>query len=124
MEKNGEIPANQADGGQPEEKRGQDVILAAFLFESGVWNALSPGAQNIYIQLRRYSNAYGITRMSMDGLKKKTGLTTRQSLHRCLKELCGSGLIIKMLKPAKVVPFFNAMSGIHPNTWYFYLRIK
>lgn len=121
MEK-GEIPANQAENQKPEEKRGQDVILAAFLFDSGVWNALSPGAQNIYIQLKRYSSVHGVTRMSMDGLKIKTGLTTRQSLHRCLKELQGAGLIYKMLKPAREVPFFNAMAGIHPNIWYFYLR--
>jgi hypothetical protein len=104
---------------QKQERKGrQDIVIPSRMFDDGIWQSLNPNAKDVYVQLRRYSNHQGLTRMMLPTLKNKAGVKTRQGLKLALDELKARGALFKAFKPGDVERFL--IPGTPKHTWIFY----
>ncbi len=73
--------------GKEQNRHGQFVIIPARMFDEEIFNKLTRGEITVYVQLRRYASQSGFTLMTLPGLCKKAGLTSRTGLRQILAGL-------------------------------------
>lgn len=95
---------------------GPDAVIAAWVFESGLFNKLSEGEMKIYVLLRRYQRG-GMTQITLKTLGSKANIT-RGALYRILKSLQLKGALKNYFKPGAATAFLRPDSL--KNTWVFY----
>ncbi len=103
----------------PTEKQNgtQYVHLPARVFDNGTWFKLTPAAQNVYIQLRRFVNIAGKTEFTLPGLRARSHISARKTLHLALNELEKYGLLMDRMKAGKIA---GLKRNAPKHTWYFF----
>ena len=97
----------------------QERDLPDIYFDDGRWYKLTESAKDVYIQLRRKRNRYGVSIMTLDALREKSGLVTRAALNNALARLQVAGMLIRRVKPSGSAAGLQA-KGLEKGVWYFY----